>query len=123
MIGDDLKVTDCSACTGAFKYKPPSSLVLASYKKNKEIILVPHTPASLLRDVGPRSRRHGAASGQKTALCGGGGEGSYRGLGVEGGGAMLEGVRTVAVRSGGGGTLPRAADGLDGTRPSLERKK
>ena len=37
----------------------------------------------------------------KTALRGG--EGSYRGLGVEGGGAMLEGVGTVGVRSGGGG--------------------
>lgn len=68
-----------------------------------------------------QSRRHRADSGLKTALCGG--EGSYRGLGVEGGGAMLEGVWTVAVRGGGGGTLPHAADWLDGTGSRLERKQ
>lgn len=64
--------------------------------------------------------RHRAESGEKTALCGG--EGSYRGLGVEGGGAMLEGVRTVAVRGGGGRTLPHAPDWLDGTRSCLQGK-
>lgn len=36
---------------------------------------------------------------------------------------MLEGVRTVAVRSGGGGTLPHTPDWLDGTRSCLERKQ
>lgn len=66
-------------------------------------------------------RRHRAKSGYKTALCGG--EGSYRGLGVERGGAMLEGVGTVAFRGGGGGTLPHAPDWLDGTRSCLERKQ
>lgn len=68
-----------------------------------------------------QSRQHRAKSGYKTALCGG--EGSYRGLGVERGGAMLEGVGTVAFRGGGGGTLPHAPDWLDGTRSCLERKQ
>lgn len=36
---------------------------------------------------------------------------------------MLEGVWTVAVRGGGGGTLPHAPDWLDGTRSRLERKQ
>lgn len=36
---------------------------------------------------------------------------------------MLEGVRTVAVRGGGGGTLPHAPDGLDGTGSCLRRKQ
>lgn len=57
-------------------------------------------------------RWHRAESGEKTALCGG--EGSYRGLGVEGGGAMLEGVWTVAVRIDGGSTWPHTPDWLDG---------
>lgn len=58
----------------------------------------------------------------KTVLCGGG-EGSYRGLGVEGGGAMLERVGTVAFWSGRRGTLPHAADWLDSTRSRLGRKE
>lgn len=36
---------------------------------------------------------------------------------------MLEGVGTVALRSGGGGTLPHAPDWLDGTRSRLDRKQ
>lgn len=36
---------------------------------------------------------------------------------------MLEGVRTVAVRGGGGGTLPHAPDWLDGTGSCLRRKQ
>lgn len=36
---------------------------------------------------------------------------------------MLEGVGTVPVRSGGGGTRPHAPDWLDGTRSCLERKQ
>lgn len=74
-------------------------------------------------ELSTQSGRLGAESGYKTALCGGGGEGSYRGLGAEGGGAMLEGVWTVAVRGGGGGTLPHAPDGLDGSRSRLRRKQ
>lgn len=35
---------------------------------------------------------------------------------------MLEGVGTVALRSGGGGTWPHTANRLDGTRSRLERK-
>lgn len=66
------------------------------------------------------SQRHRAESGENTALCGG--EGPYRGLGVEGGGAMLEGVRTVALRCARGGALPHAPHWLDGTRSCLERE-
>lgn len=62
-----------------------------------------------------------AKSGYKTALCGG--EGSYRGLGVDGGGAMLEGVGTVTLRGGGGGSLPHAPDWLDGAWSCLERQQ
>lgn len=36
---------------------------------------------------------------------------------------MLEGVRTVAVRGGRGGSLPHAPDWLDGTWSRLERKQ
>lgn len=36
---------------------------------------------------------------------------------------MLEGVWTVAVRGGGGGTLPHAPDGLDGSGSCLRRKQ
>lgn len=56
-------------------------------------------------------------SGRKTTLCGG--EGSYRGLGVEGRGAMLERVGTVAIRSGGGGSLTHTPHWMDGPRPGL----
>lgn len=80
-------------------------------------------PAVLLWDTWGVFGAVHSERGHKTALCGGGGEGSYRGLGVEGGGAMLEGVRTVAVRGGGGGALPHAPDGLDGTRSCLRRKQ
>lgn len=65
--------------------------------------------------------QHRARSRWKTALRGG--EGSYRGLGVEGGGAMLEGVRTVAVWSGRRGTRPYTPNWLNGTRSCLERKQ
>lgn len=59
-----------------------------------------------------------------------GGEGSYKGLRVDGGGAMLEGVGTavpvsaVPVRSAWRGAWPPATTGewLDGTRPRLEGK-
>lgn len=56
-------------------------------------------------------------------LSGGGGEGSYRGLGVEGGRAMLKRVGTVAFWSGRRGTVPHAADWLDSTRSRLGRKE
>lgn len=70
------------------------------------------TPSARL--WGPRNANE---SGRKTTLCGG--EGSYRGLGVEGRGAMLERVWTVAVRSGGGGSLTHTAHWVDGPRSRL----
>lgn len=60
--------------------------------------------------------RHRNRSKRKT-LCGG--EGSYRGLRVEGRGAMLERVGTVAFRGGGGGSLTHAPHWLDGPWSSL----
>lgn len=36
---------------------------------------------------------------------------------------MLEGVGTVAIRGGGGGSLPHAPDWLYGTRSRLEREQ
>lgn len=63
------------------------------------------------------SRQHRAESGQRTALRGG--EGSYRGLGVEGGGAMLKGVGTMAVRCGRGGARPHTSNWLNGARSRL----
>lgn len=54
-----------------------------------------------------------------------GGEGSYKGLRVDGGGAMLEGIGTaVPIRSGWRGDRPPATtgEGLDGTWPCLEGK-
>lgn len=56
-----------------------------------------------------------------TVLCYG--EGSYRGLGVEGGGAMLEWVGAVSIWSGGRGSGLHSADRLDGTRPRLETRR
>lgn len=67
------------------------------------------------------SRQHDANSGEKPALRGG--EGSYRGLGVEGGGAMLKGVGAVAVGRGGRGGGPNSPHWLDGTRSRLEGRQ
>lgn len=75
------------------------------------------------RDASRLSARQANRRGRRTGPCGGGGEGSYRGLGAEGGGAMLERVGTVAVRSGGGGALAHAAHWVDGPRSGLWRRK
>lgn len=61
------------------------------------------------------------AERERTALRGG--EGSYRGLGVEGGGAMLKGVGAVAVWCGGRVAGPNTPHWLDGTWSRLERKQ
>lgn len=86
------------------------SLRILVLGKNRDPPARLETPPACLR--GSANRR-----GRRTRLCGG--EGSYRGLGAEGGGAMLERVGTVAVRSGGGGSLTHAPHWVDGPRSSL----
>lgn len=58
----------------------------------------------------------------RAALCGGG-EGSYRGLGVEWGRTMLERIGTVAFRRSRGGRRPQTPNWLDGTRSCLQKEK
>lgn len=120
-----LEVTDCRTCTDSTPLCIQIQVFLffgsSLFRNNTYLYLCCTAMRDSVLGLCTQRRRHRAESGQKTALCGG--EGSYRGLGVEGGGAMLEGVRTVSVWSGGGGTLPHAPDWLDGTRSCLERKQ